>query len=167
MSKNKGNKNEVAAVKEVETAKVESVETAKVEATQVESVDELAKIASILGVKVETLTPEKVTEARQVLGSFAKKKRGTTDKADVIAKLTETARNHRNALSNNMFELKKLGADETIIAELSAEVPVMEFKTRTAKRLAKEAAGAAVVVAPAANETEGKDAEEVEAPVEA
>ena len=39
-----------------------------------------------------------------------------------------------------MYELEKLGCDPEIIKELSSEVPVMEIKTKTLRRLAKEAA---------------------------
>jgi hypothetical protein len=99
--------------------------------------DAILKLAKILGIDPSNLTEEQIQQANEMFGSLKAPK--TSKEANII-KLTETARNHRNALSNNMFELQKLGCDPAIIAELSAEVPVMEYKTKTMKRLAKEAA---------------------------
>ena len=95
-----------------------------------------AKLAAIFGIPEENLTKEQIKQASELFGTMKAK----NSKEANILKLIETARNHRNALSNNMYDLEKLGCDPEIIKELSSEVPVMEIKTKTLRRLAKEAA---------------------------
>lgn len=97
-----------------------------------------ATLASVLGItvqQVEALTPEQMKEARKILANLTKDE----NKTSAMDSLIQTARNHRAKLENNLFDLKKMGADEATLAEIMQPLDFVQCKTRTMARLKKEA----------------------------
>ena len=53
--------------------------------------------------------------------------------------LTNTARNHKAKLQNNLFDLKAMGCPKEVLDELMAPLDFIQCKTKTMARLKKEA----------------------------
>lgn len=92
-------------------------------------------LAKILGVNMDSLTPEQIKEAKKLLAEATKKE----NKVGALESLIQTARNHRAKLENNLFDIKKMGASEEVLAELMTPLGFVQCKTRTVARLKKEA----------------------------
>ena len=123
---------------------------------QLEVVENDMKVLAECGIPFEKLTPEEKKALKAALG-------GTT-KSNAIDTLTNTARNHRAKLENNLFDLKQMGCSQDILDELMQPLEFKQCKTRTQARLKKEAEAKALEtpdtaaeMAPA-NETEGSEA---------
>lgn len=151
----KSSKKSATKVNEMETINAQTSEQT-IPTQEQTGIDPTQKLKDLLGVDIEKLTPEEKKALKAALG-------GTT-KSNAIDTLTNTARNHRAKLENNLFDLKQMGCSQDILDELMQPLEFKQCKTRTQARLKKEAEAKALEtpgtdaeMAPA-NETEGSEA---------